>query len=175
MTGIVHSIAFVTLALAAGPVEKDHRNDFDWESGKWSTHVRRLQHPLSGSTSWVEYDGTTTVTPLLEGRANTAELRISGPSGRIEGSALRIYQPQAGRWAIHYFSTNDGELGEPVFGRFENGVGHFEGKDRMGDRPILVRFEIRESQPGHWHFEQAFSADDGRTWEINWIADDRKA
>jgi hypothetical protein len=159
---------------AKAQVQKDARHDFDWETGKWFTHVRRLQRPLSGSTSWVEYDGTTVVTPVLEGRANVAELRISGPTGRIEGAAMRIYQPDASRWAIHYFSVGDGVLGEPVFGRWEGGVGHFEGKDTLGDRAILVRFEIRETQPGHWHFEQAFSADEGRTWELNWIADDKR-
>jgi hypothetical protein len=136
--------------------------------------VRRLQRPLSGSSTWVEYEGTTTVTPLLDGRANVAELRVSGPAGRIEGAALRVYEPQARRWAIHYFNAADGELTAPLSGRFEGGVGRFEGHDRLGDRPIRVRFEIRESQPGIWRFEQAFSANGGRTWEVNWIAEDKR-
>ena len=153
---------------------RDGRHDFDFEAGAWKTHVRRLQKPLSGSTSWVEYDGTTVVTPFLDGRANVAELRIAGPSGRIEGAALRIYEAQAGRWTINYFNASDGELTPPLVGRFENGVGRFEGDDRLGDRAIRVRFEIRESRPGTWRFEQAFSGDGGRTWEVNWIAEDRR-
>jgi hypothetical protein len=163
-----------TPAVAAAP-PPDGQHDFAFESGKWITHVRRLDHPLTGSTKWLQYEGTTTVTPLLDGRANAAELRASGPAGRIEGVALRLYEPEARRWSIHYASAVDGELTSPLYGKFEDGVGRFEGPDRLGDRPILVRFEIRESQPSTWRFEQAFSADGGRTWEVNWIAEDRRA
>jgi hypothetical protein len=161
-------------AAPESPVQRDGGHDFAFESGKWITHIRRLQHPLSGSTTWVEYDGTTTVTPFLEDRANVAELRVSGPAGRIEGVALRLYEPQAHRWAIHYASAVNGELTSPLYGRFEGGVGRFEGADTLGDRPILVRFEIRESRPGTWRFEQSFSGDGGRSWEVNWIAEDRR-
>jgi hypothetical protein len=152
----------------------DGVHDFDWEAGPWRTHVKRLQRPLSGSTTWVQYDGTTVVKPVLGGRANVAELDVAGAAGRIEGAALRIYEPQARRWTIHYFNAGDGELTPPLSGRFENGVGRFEGEDRLGDRPIRVRFEIRESPTGTWRFEQSFSGDAGRTWELNWIAEDRR-
>jgi hypothetical protein len=169
------SLAAAASSFAASEISpRDGVHDFDFESGTWITHVRRLQRPLSGSSTWVEYAGTTTVTPLLDGRANVAELRVSGAAGRIEGAALRIYEAPARRWAIHYFNAGDGELTPPLYGRFEGGVGRFEGDDRLGDRAIRVRFEIREAQPGHWRFEQAFSADGGRTWEVNWIAEDRR-
>lgn len=187
MMRIASYVISASIALGAAPpaaagdtgapetrVQRDGRHDFEFESGTWITHVRRLQRPLSGSSTWVEYEGTTTVTPLLDGRANVAELRVSGPAGRIEGAALRVYEPQARRWAIHYFNASDGELTAPLFGRFEGGVGRFEGHDRLGHRAIRVRFEIRESQPGIWRFEQAFSADGGRTWEVNWIAEDKR-
>lgn len=160
---------------AESPAARGGEHDFEFESGAWMTHVRRLQRPLSGSSTWVEYDGTTTVTPLLGGRANVAELHVSGPAGRIDGAALRIYEAQARRWAIHYFSAADGELTAPLFGRFEGGVGRFEGDDKLGERAIRVRFEIREAGSGTWRFEQAFSGDGGRTWEVNWIAEDRRA
>ena len=153
---------------------RDGLRDFDWEAGTWKTHVRRLQRPFSGSTAWLEYDGTTVVTPVLDGRANVAELRVAGAAGRIEGAALRIYEPQAGRWTIHYFNASDGELTSPLAGRFDGGVGRFEGDDRLGELPIRVRFEMRQSSPGTWRFEQAFSRDGGRTWELNWIAEDRR-
>ena len=181
---IASCVISISLALglatpaAGAPGSADHRDGrraFAFESGRWITHVRRLDHPLSGSSTWLEYEGTTTVTSLLDGRANVAELRISGPAGRIEGVALRLYEPQAHRWAIHYASAANGELTSPLYGNFGGGVGHFEGPDRLGDKPIIVRFEIRESKPGTWRFEQSFSADDGRTWELNWIAEDRRA
>jgi len=175
------AIVVATLALpAAGPRAseaarpRDGSHDFDGQHGTWSTHVRRLQRPLSGAGTWVEYTGTTTVTPLLGGRANVAELRVAGPAGRIEGAALRTYHPAPGRWSIHYFSAADGELTAPLSGAFEGEAGRFEGDDRLGERPIRVRFDIRRTGPASYRFEQAFSADGGATWEVNWIATDTR-
>ena len=178
-----HALLLVAVLLPASPVAdaqspppavRDGRRDFDGEHGTWSTHVRRLQRPLSGAGTWVEYDGTTIVTPLLDGRANVAELRIAGPAGRIEGAALRTYHPATGRWSIHYFSASDGELTAPLEGAFEGELGRFEGDDTLGDRRIRVRFDIRRTGADAWRFEQSFSADGGRTWEANWIAEDRR-
>ena len=154
---------------------RDGLHDFDAEHGTWDTHVRRLQRPLSGAGTWVEYRGTTKVTPLLDGRGNVAELRIAGDAGRIEGAALRIYQPGTGRWTIHFFNAADGELTAPLAGAFTGESARFEGDDMLGDRRIRVRFDIRRTAPDAWRFEQAFSADGGRTWEANWVAEDKRA
>ena len=43
------------------PAERDGQHDFDFEIGTWKTHLRRLLHPLTGSTTWAEYEGTTFV------------------------------------------------------------------------------------------------------------------
>jgi hypothetical protein len=56
----------------AGPQtleRRDGQHDFDFEIGTWKTHVSRLLHPLTGSTTWVEYDGTTVVRKVWNGRA----------------------------------------------------------------------------------------------------------
>src|SRR5438552_4136249 len=68
---------------AATPVNANFSGarDFDFEIGRWQTHLRRLAHPLSGSTDWVQYEGTTTVRKVWEGRANLVELDVSGPAG----------------------------------------------------------------------------------------------
>ena len=157
----------------ANPRNGSH--DFDGEHGLWSTHVKRLTRPLSGQGTWVEYDGTTRVTPILDGRANVAELRISGPAGRIEGAALRVYAPGTGGWSVHYFSAQDGEMTPPLAGAFNGERARFEGEDRLGDKAIRVRFDMLRLGPDAWRFEQSFSADGAKTWEVNWIADDRRA
>src|ERR1700737_3892510 len=53
---------------------RDGQHDFDFEIGTWNTHLKRLVRPLTGSTTWVEYDGTTTVRKVWNGRANLVEL-----------------------------------------------------------------------------------------------------
>jgi hypothetical protein len=159
-------------AAAASP--RDGGADFDFEIGRWRTQVKRLRRPLTGSDDWVEYEGTSVVHALLGGRANLVELSVSGPSGRIEGVALRLYDPQARRWGIHYVSAADGALTAPLHGGFEDGRGEFYGDDTLGDRPIRVRFVITQVDRDTARFEQAFSADGGATWEVNWIAIDTR-
>jgi hypothetical protein len=162
-----------TPAVAPEPV-RDGRHDFDFEIGEWTTHLKRLQRPLSGSTTWVEYEGTTNVRAVLNGRANLAELVVQGPAGRIEGAALRLYEPESRQWTLNFFSIADGKLTPPMFGEFKDGRGVFHGQDTYNGRSILVRFVIARVTADSYRFEQAFSADAGQTWELNWIATDTR-
>lgn len=157
---------------AKAPAAGDGRHDFDFEFGSWKTHVRVLRHPLSGSSSWVRYEGTTNVEKLLGGRANVAELQVSGPAGSIEGLSLRLYEPATREWTLNYVNIRDGRLTTPVVGSFKDGRGTFYGRDSLDGRAILVRFTIVPLTPASIRFEQSFSADDGRTWELNWVAED---
>jgi hypothetical protein len=58
---------------------RDGQHDFDFYFGTWKTHVKRLVQPLSGSKTWTEYDGTTIVRKIWNGRANLSELEADGP------------------------------------------------------------------------------------------------
>jgi hypothetical protein len=62
----------------------DGQHDFDFEIGVWKTHLKRLVHPLSGSNTWVELDGTTVVRKIWDGRANLAELETDAASATFE-------------------------------------------------------------------------------------------
>lgn len=155
--------------------ERDGAHDFDWEIGAWRTHLRRLQNPLSGSNAWVEYEGTSIVHGFLDRRANLVELNVEGPAGRIEGVSLRLFNPQTQQWSLHYAGIRSGELTPPVVGAFHNGRGEFYADDTLNGRPIRVRFIISDITENSARFEQAFSADGGQTWEVNWIAVDTRA
>jgi hypothetical protein len=159
---------------AAARTARDGTHDFDFEFGEWSTHVKRLQRPLSGSSAWVEYTGTTTVRGVLGRRANIAELAIEGPAGRIEGAALRLYNPETRQWSVNYFSAADGTLTAPLFGEFRDGRGIFHGQDTLAGRVVLVRFVIVKESDNRYRFEQSFSADGGEHWELNWVATDTR-
>lgn len=160
---------------AANPAaQRDGQHDFDFEIGVWKTHLRRLVHPLTGSTNWVEYDGTTVVRKLWNGRANLAELEVDGPAGHIEGLNLRLYNPQSRQWSLNFANSNGGSLSQPTIGEFKNGRGEFFDQETFNGRAILVRFVISDITPDSCHFEQAFSDDGGKTWEVNWIATDTR-
>jgi hypothetical protein len=155
---------------------RDGQRDFDWEIGSWVTKVRVLRNPLSGKApDWAEYEGTSIVKPLMDGRANFVELSVKGPAGSIEGGALRLYNPQSRQWSLNYASLRNGLLTAPVFGEFDGrGRGIFHGQDMLDGRSILVRFVITQVSPREARFEQGYSADGGATWETNWIATDTR-
>ena len=159
---------------AAAAAERDGQKDFDWEIGSWTTHLRRLKSPLSGSTEWVEYQGTTDVRPVMGGRANLVELKVEGPAGKIEGASLRLYNPKARQWSLHFASAGGGVLAPPTIGSFQGGCGEFYAQDSWNGRTILVRFVISDITPNSARFEQAFSIDGGKSWEVNWIATDTR-
>jgi len=142
--------------------------------GTWETRLSRLQRPLTGSTAWVDYRGTTVVRPVSKGQANLVELDVTGPAGRIEGVSLRLYNPQTNQWSLNFANLKSGTLALPTIGGFANGRGEFYNVDSLNGRPILVRFLISNITSTSCHFEQAFSADGGKTWEVNWIATDTR-
>jgi hypothetical protein len=152
----------------------DPQQDFDCEIGAWRTHLSRLVRPLTGSTTWASYEGTTVVRKVWDGRANLVELEVDGPAGHLEGLSLRLYDPESRRWSLNFSNSRTGALSPPAVGGFANGRGEFLSEETLDGRPISVRFVISILAPDSVRFEQAFSADGGKTWEINWIAVDSR-
>jgi len=136
-------------------------------------HLWRLKQPLSGSNEWVEYDGTTVVRKIWDGRANLVELEVDGPT-HIEALNLRLYNPETHKWSLNFASSKAGTLGTPTVGEFKNGRGEFFDQENFNGRPVLVRFIISDIKPESCKFEQSFSTDRGKTWEVNWIAIDTR-
>ena len=152
----------------------DGQHDFDFEIGTWHTHLKRLQHPLTGSTSWIEYDGTSVIRKVWDGRANLVELEVDGPTGHIEGLSLRLYNPQSHQWTLNFASSAGGTMSVPTVGEFKNGRGEFYDQEPFNGRAILVRNVFSDIAANSYRFEQAFSDDGGKTWELNWIAVDTR-
>ena len=163
-----------TVNVQAG-VERDGQHDFDFEIGTWKSHGSRRLHPLSGSNNWVEFDGISIVRKIWNGRANLVELDATGPnSGRIENLSLRLYNPQSHQWSLYYASRQSGSLSVPAIGEFKNGRGEFYDMETINGRNTLVRNVWSDITPTSCHFEQAFSDDLGKTWEVNWITTDTR-
>jgi hypothetical protein len=154
--------------------QRDGQNDFDFEIGTWRTDLKRLLNPLTGSTTWVEYNGTTVVRKVWQGRANLVELVADGPAGHFEGLSLRLYNPQSRQWSLNFANAKSGVMAQPTIGEFKNGRGEFFSQETFNGRSILVRFVISDITPNSCRFEQAFSDDGGKTWEVNWVATDTR-
>ena len=72
--------------------ERDGQHDFDFALGTWKAHLKRLEHPLTGSKTWVEFDGTFVARKVWDGRANVEEVELNSPTGPIEGLTLGLYK-----------------------------------------------------------------------------------
>jgi hypothetical protein len=144
--------------------------DFDFLMGDWSVSHRRLRGRLSNSVEWDEFRGTLSCCKILGGMGNSDQNRLELPGELYHAMTVRTFDPQTREWSIWWFDgRNPGSLDPPVKGRFADGVGTFFANDALQGVPIVVRFlwDARDVNEPRW--EQAFSSDDGRTWETNWI------
>lgn len=146
-----------------------HAHDFDFLPGSWRVHHRRLRHRLAGSDEWEEFEGSSEVRPILGGAGFVDDNVIELPAGTYRSISLRTYDPATDSWSIWWLDgRTPSRLDPPMIGRFDGGVGTFMGEDTFDGRPILVRFLWSNVTEHAADWEQAFSPDGGRTWEVNW-------
>jgi hypothetical protein len=149
---------------------RDGQHDFDPLLGSWKYHLKRRLHPLTGSNTWVEFDGTGVCRKVWDG-SQLDTIEVDGPSGHIEGLTLRLYNPQSHQWRLYWANSKVGILDPPTIGQFQDGRGVFVCQDVVNGKAILMRFIWSNMTPNSAHFEQSFSDDGGATWEVNWITD----
>jgi len=147
----------------------DSARDFDFLIGRWTVRHQRLRRRLAGDTQWDAFDGTMHARLILAGQGNFDENVIHLPTGSYQACTLRLHDPHTGRWSIHWIDGRDPKLDPPMVGQFTDGVGTFFGNDSFQGRPIRVRFLWTRPDPSGARWEQAFSVDDGASWETNWI------
>lgn len=150
-------------------VAGDPSHDFDFIIGRWRIHNRRLVGRLEGSTTWEEFEAEGRAQPVLGGHGNIDEFLAPAWKPGFAGLTLRTYDPALQRWSLYWVDNGLGLLQPPVVGRFQDGVGVFEGPDVLRGRPIVVRYVWSHIAAGAARWEQFFSPDDGRTWESNWV------
>ena len=158
---------------ATGPAPRDGQHDFDWMVGTWKARLKRLVNPLTGSTTWVELAGTQRTWHSLGGRACMDEFIVENPTDKtkVEALTVRLYNPANQTWSIYWANAANGAFSmPPTVGRWKDGRGEFYDHEDWNGRWILVRYVWSDVTPTSAHFEQAFSEDGGKTWEVNWIS-----
>jgi hypothetical protein len=143
--------------------------DFGFQTGEWRVHHRKLTERLVGASEWVEFPGTCRAFEVLAGAANVEDQFLEDPAGAYRAAAFRRRDPQSGQWSIWWHDGRSGVVDPPVKGAFEDGIGRFFAEDTLNGRSIHVRFVWSHITPTSARWEQAFSADGGATWEVNWI------
>lgn len=146
-------------------------HDFDFLYGYWHVEHKKLASRLTDCTEWESFSSTQHCWPLLGGLCNVDEAqRINAASGAgYVGTALRCLNSQTQQWSIYWVGASDGVLQlPPVVGGFSDGVGIFDADEMINDRMTRVRFTWSGISSSTAHWQQAFSLDQGASWEINW-------
>src|SRR5213083_1559175 len=131
-----------------------------------------LKITASATSSPSEFDSASEDNNIVGGVANMdiySSTEFPGQEGKLfQGITLRLFNLKTRLWSLYWVASNTGVLDPPVVGSFENNVGHFFCKDTFKGKPIIVmfRWDARNKDRPVW--SQAFSSDDGKTWEWNW-------
>ncbi len=169
----VAHVTFVAAQTGAGmtsaAAERDGRLDFDPLAGTWNCNTKYRAHPFAASDTSIEFDGTETFQKIWEG----AMLEVSeGASGNgPAGLMLYTYNPQSHQWSVYFASSKDGKVGLPNVGEFRNGRGEFFVQDMLSSKSLLNRYVWSQIASNSPHFEESWSSDGGRTWELVRIVD----
>lgn len=183
ITGVAFMLAAATAiagAQASAPkpaqagIDLTGIHGFDFLVGEWRVHHRRIS---AVSKKWVEFDGTLSLELLMQGTANMEEHWLNSPDGAYRAVGLRSYDSKQDRWSIWWLDSRypSRPLDPPAQGRFENGVGSFYASYEQDGRKIIGRLQWSAMTPTSAHWEQASSADDGKTWQTNWIMELQRA
>jgi hypothetical protein len=144
-------------------------HDFDFFFGAWNVAHRRRNKWLAGCEEWFDFTGTCTTVPTLGGQGNMDDNVLDLPGGGYRAVTLRAFDPKTETWAIWWLDgRNPHTLDVPMKGTFTDGVGTFFADDVVGGKPVRVRFIWSEITATSARWQQAFSPDDGATWETNW-------
>jgi hypothetical protein len=165
-------MALISMGAASPVPAAGAGNDgFNFLYGTWRTHYRLLRHRLADNHEWYSCEGTSVVRPFWNGDGNLEDGDLKCSNRYVGGLTLRLYDRETHRWQLWWGTRKLGVVPPQQVGRFdENRVGNFYADDVQEGKHVIIRF--RWTNPnGHPHFEQAFSPDNGKTWETNWICD----
>jgi hypothetical protein len=154
--------------LMISPSSTSSQNDFDFFVGKWNLKNKKLKERLNNCTEWTEFHSTQECYKILNGLGNIDNFLAEFDSVPFEGMSLRLFNPQTKLWSIYWADSNQGTLEKPVVGSFDNNIAHFYAKDTFQGKDILVVFKWDKTDPDNVIWSQAFSTDEGTTWEWNW-------
>lgn len=146
------------------------KTDFDFLVGKWRLSNRKLKKRLENNDEWTEFESSVELYKILNGIGNIDSYKATFDGKPFEGMTLRLYNPKTRLWSLYWADSNVGVLDPPVVGSFDNNnVGHFFTKDTFNGKKIIMlfRWDARNKEKPVW--SQAFSPDNGKTWEWNWF------
>jgi len=155
------------LIITASPTSSN--KDFDFLVGKWVMKNKHLNARLANCKEYTEFESTVENSAGLQGMGNFDVVRRQLPDGKVyEGRTIRTFDPQTRLWRLYWMDSNGGPIDPPVIGSFKDGIGLFFCKDYQVGRPVIIVFRWDKTNPNQPVWGQAFSDDNGKTWEWNY-------
>lgn len=154
--------------LVITPSKTSSARDFDYLAGKWTMHHYKLKSRLTHSNEWEQFESTDENHGILDGIGNTDILKTTLNGKPFEGLTLRLFNPKTRLWSLYWVASNSGVLDPPVVGSFEGNIGRFYTRDTYEGKPIIMMFVWDKTDKNNPVWSQAFSPDNGKTWEWNW-------
>jgi hypothetical protein len=164
------------LPFVISPSLQSNETDFDFLVGQWKVANRKLKQRLSQCDDWDEFDSTLRLEKVLQGLGNIERYFASFDGRPFEGMALRLFNPATRLWSIYWMDSSSPKMDEhPVVGSFDGALGKFYATGTVGAQEVLVLYQWDKSNPLAPVWSQAFSTDQGQSWEWNWVMHFQKA
>ena len=142
--------------------------DFDFLHGTWKIRNRKLKERLKGSEEWIEFEAGQKCKGILENNANIDFFRASLDGADFEAITIRLFDPKTRLWSIYWADSKAVVLDIGQVGSFDGTTGEFFARDVWEGTPIIVKFHWDKTNADEPVWSQAFSVDEGKTWEWNW-------
>ena len=155
--------------LIINPTSTSSQNDFDFFMGKWQLKNRKLKERLNNCQEWKEFESTQECYKILHGIGNIDNFLAEFDGVPFEGMTVRLFNPTTKLWSIYWADSNLGVLDKPVVGSFEGNIGYFYTKDKFEGSDIIVVFKWDKTDGDNPVWSQAYSKNNGETWEWNWF------
>jgi hypothetical protein len=141
---------------------------FDFLVGAWDIHNRRK----NGQGVREEFSATNSVSNHVDGLVQVDYYHAPNFPGRghVQAVTIRAFDRETEEWSIVWLSNYAPPDFRPVVGRFEGAEGRFyQVIETAQGAPLHVEFVWDGITDDSARWQQSFSLDGGKTWDLNWI------
>jgi hypothetical protein len=157
--------------LVITPSATSSQDDFNFLPGKWVMDNKRLKTRLNNCTEWIEFQSKVDNLGMVlygVGNIDIVTSKFNPVNDKpYQGMTVRLFNPKTKLWSLYWCDSVGGAMDPPVVGSFEGNIGRFYCKDTFNGKPILVMFQWDKTDKENPVWSQAFSPDNGVTWEMN--------
>lgn len=140
--------------------------DFNFLRGSFDVQSRRRTDPLAPGGEWKRSAATSIARTHFNGAISIDEMQFEEDG--FYGMSVRLFDVAAKQWVVYWINSLRGILQPPVRGVWADGSCWFVGPDSHEGMPVLASYRWSDVRSESAHWEQAFSVDEGRSWETNW-------